>query len=412
MAAVMLADMNKWPEAKKEWIHAATATRWDNLQGPKLEDAEGSLGKICGAKQAWHYSAAYYCRNKDAGFEILSLARKIISQTPRDGRRALNIRFATLANGVLLRDGAKSISEMEMGVRIVEVSSHPPQLAMNTQRGLVLSQKALEREFRGLGMSHELQVADDAFSENESKQHYIEHQDDETANALNFSLGAVATATLPGTMLIVSLVGLAFLGIGRTVDAHAPAGAKFSWLALAIAGSVVGVAVYSITRLPLTALAPLLCFLFLQFTPKVERTKRSSDLGPLFGFTVFVLATTFVCLLAAFLAGFGPASVAGLPFLGVPVDLYGGSSLFLGLAILVLGVLLLITPFWAFAQRTNTPFVLARALQKFGQTVAWGCLALAVLGGPLAIYADSRICLNMEQVSGNEPLYYLSRAAN
>jgi hypothetical protein len=92
---------------------------------------------------------------------------------------------------------------------------------------------------------------------------------------------------------------------------------------------------------------------------------------------------------------------------GAAPELYGGSSLFVGLSAIIFGVLFLMAPMWALVQRLGTPFVLGLALKRFGLVLGFGGLLATATLTPVAWWADLRLAGTLAKIVGNEPVYYL-----
>ena len=219
------------------------------------------------------------------------------------------------------------------------------------------------------------------------------------------SLSSIVTAGLTGTIAMIAVAGAVLYGLGLAVD-RAWGGEKLlKWpyvLAITVLLGALGTA---LTRDLFAGLTTALCAAFLGVTPPHVRRNRPEDLGPLFTFLVIVLAMLFGLTSIGFLLGTTPAASGLLPVLGVPGDYYN-TPLLLGLAAVFLGLLLLAVPMWGLAQRLAVPHVLSLALRRFGASLAVGGLALGIILTPLVVYADRELAHTMNQLVGNEPLYY------
>jgi hypothetical protein len=155
-------------------------------------------------------------------------------------------------------------------------------------------------------------------------------------------------------------------------------------------------------------LAISLCAAFLALTPPQLRRARPQQLGPLFTFFVILIAIAFSVAVMAYLLGQTAPATILLPELGMPADYYQ-TPMFLGLAAVPLGFLLLAVPMWSLAQRIAPTHVLTLALKKLGTFLGVGGLACGILLTPVAVYADRTLGETLGQLVGNEPVFYYIR---
>ena len=77
------------------------------------------------------------------------------------------------------------------------------------------------------------------------------------------------------------------------------------------------------------------------------------------------------------------------------------------IALIVVGLLFLVAPLWAFANRVRTQGVLSLGLRRMGGLLALGGLVLCVVSGPLAVHYDRKLGDKFQKLVENEPVYYL-----
>lgn len=404
MAAVFLDQLGDAKGARKEWAIAARRAAWRDYEASKLLLGAQRMDRVHGA-MAWHLASMYYLRKDAVGRAVFRYAHKIVDPVGLDSREALGLRMDTLLNGRLIADGARSLEILRYGTKVSELAvvpagTNPKQRKIQELRGKFY--KALTEA----GMLDEAQIAVDTYNENDSRS-VLPQEFDPEANAKRLSGFSIVTATLPGAMIVGALIGgLAWLG-GLLVSRWAGDHDAFPWPPTVAFGSALGVGLFSVTLLPLVGLVALLSSLFLLFSPKNERSKYPSELGPLFTWTIGALVVLFLLVTSIFCIELtAPARILMPSLVGEKPQHLGKPATLFGLAAVIAALLLLLAPMWALAKRIRTPFVLGLVLRTFGKILVTVSLVGVVIGGPLCVYADSRVRSELNELVGNEPLHY------
>jgi hypothetical protein len=103
------------------------------------------------------------------------------------------------------------------------------------------------------------------------------------------------------------------------------------------------------------------------------------------------------------------AASAMLPYLGPAGEYFADYRTFLGVAAITVSLLALVSPLWAIAGRYSTPSVIFLGVKKLGAFTAVGALVLAILSGPIALFADRSCAHDLTKILENEPVYYISK---
>jgi hypothetical protein len=407
MEAVLLAADGRMDDARAAWRRAANLAVWQDHQSDRLRQEVESLARRYGASQAWHAGLGYRMRSDAPSRVIERYARALLAQAPLEDPEGLRDRFAIHVNGHLLRRGARSIACGDVGADLVELASYPSDLAhLATPRKLLLAQEEFLRALRREMGAPYAERAESIFRENDAWRAFTSRRDPQEPKL--FNLASVATASAPGVLLVVALVGAAILGLRwlfeRSTDAQ-----EFAPAAATLAAAIVALMTYRLTWYPLLAVATGLCVLFLAVGPRVRRRGRPRELGPLFDFVVGALALLFLLsLFGGLLVGTYPSRVL-LPLLPIPPEFYNPPTVYFGFAVLSIALLCLVSPMWALVHRFGTPSVLSLAVRKFGGFVAAVGLGLAILITPAAFLLDRQLQETHLRLLGNEPVYYLFR---
>src|SRR5437588_1406811 len=121
-------------DAVDAWLRASKLSRWNDSQSKRLKMLQEQLAAEVGAPMAWQYSAAYRQRSTQQAFMIEETARDFVRSADSGSADALKIRYATLINGKLLREGAKSIEVGKIGADVVESAAYSKDVNPKFQR--------------------------------------------------------------------------------------------------------------------------------------------------------------------------------------------------------------------------------------------------------------------------------------
>lgn len=409
MKAALLEELGQHDAALREWRRASLRETWNDRQSSRLLHIRREIASETGTYQAWQLQTVYGLRSPATAQAIVRYAKHLLQSVGMESKADLQIRYATLLNAELMRDGSRYMEAGLMASDLMEAASYPQGMTIITNhRRLVLARQEFYHAMRDAGMGTEASNVHQAYRNNDA---WVALTDEfhDGSEMRTWSLAALGAAVLPGIALGMAFFG-AFLWLAGLAVRRSPALQKVLQPPLApILGVLVAVGIYLLTELPLAAVTGVLCFAFLVFTPSHERTKPPQDLGPLFGFTMFLLGFALFLSLGAFLVGVSTPGAHTLASLDVPRDYYSGSTLFLGLSGILLGLMLLAAPTWAMIEHVATPVVVSMALKNLGSGLCAICLGLTVLTAPLAVYADRQIGDTLQKVVENEPNYYLLR---
>lgn len=408
MAAVFKAQLGDDAGARKSWEQASRDLWWKDYQSVRLLDTADQLRNPDGP-MAWHLAALYYQRQFAVGPALLSYARKALEGTGIDKPQDIQFRFESLTNAHLMAEGAQSIRVLKYAGSIADMSYEPSsEFPITDKANKEKARGFFLKNLVGMGYPDEATAAKGFFNEIDTRPVLtLAGQPEETAAA--WSAFSILTSNLPGALLIVAVIGGLLWSGGMVVSRYANDHRTFAWPPALVFGGVLGVGVFSLTFLPLAAIVALLSSLLLVFTPKNERSKFPSDLGPFFNWMVTILAILFIVVVVGFVSGLSTQAKILLPSIlsASPGEVYRKFVLVLGgLAAILFALLLLIAPMWAFARRIRTPFVLGLALQNFAKSLVVLGLAGVIILGPLCIYADSRARGTLFELVGNEPEHY------
>jgi hypothetical protein len=393
--------------AVEEWIRASRLSRWDDYQTRRLRTLQGQLARESGGNAAWQYAAVYPLRVSYTADAIEGLARELLRNLDTTSKSALRLRYATLMNGKLMREGSRSIAIGEVGVDLVEMSTYPKEIAPEANpRALVIARTDFYHGLIKVGMPDEARTALNAFKSNEAWLALLQ-QESINNRTSQLRVASLLTIDVPGALLALSAVG-GFVWLLSGLFRRNPSFLRVLEAPWAIIiGFVLAALIYWVTQLALASVAVFACFGFLTFNPIHDRTNAQEPLGPVFEVTQFILGITLSLLLLAFMVGLSTPGCQILQEMSVPRDFYGGSTLLLGLAGIVLALLGLAAPCWAIIQRIATPIVVVMSLRQFGRSLFLGSLMLSIASTPICIIVDHFVQKKLDNIVANEPVFYL-----
>lgn len=384
-----------------EWVRAASLTSWNDYQTQALTRDALTLEREFGGAQAWQYAYLYFQRSDGAARVIAGYGRYLLQNAPIDTPEGLRIRVANIRNGDSLRAGARSIRVGDYGAQLAEMSCHPPGLSTSNHHRLFLLRMSFYDDLRKTGHEAAAEQVNRIYREVDAWS-ALTNDDDAFARVQDLTFESLLVANLPSAFAVIGLTGLVVWLLGRAFYRVEEIPLPFA----AGLGLLLGFGAFLVTRLFLAGAATLLCCLFLAMRTKHERRARTEDLGPMFSFTIGTLGVVFIGLLGAFLVGQSASAVSLLPYFAVPPDYFGGSGVLLGLSFIVLGLVLLVAPWFAIALRYGTPFVVGAAVRKFGAFLGYFGLIVVVFGTPICIYEDRALSQTLGHLVSNEPVVY------
>lgn len=408
MAAALSAAGGDRRAARRLWRTAGARTRWDDYQSARLM-ATAALAQSPPAVVSWPYARAYGLRSGAPARLIQAYGKTVLGESAFGSRENTIDRAATLRNGLLMRDGARSIAIAEVGSSLIEAAGRDPAALRSgvTPRRLLLARHELLDQFRANGFETDEALAMRAFDTNDAWMAFL---DRETAERRVWwlALGALLAATVPSALLAASGTGAVFLliaaGMRRTKGWQVLLNHPWPY----VAGVLTGTAVYAATGLVYACLAIALSVSALALEPARARTHPSDRLGPAFGFLAVVFATTIGGFVAAFLAAQSSAAIELSDSLDA-ARLYAGTPALLVIAGIVASLIFLAASIFAVVHRLKTAFVLERLIARVGRYLLIGFLAVGLLSVPISVGVEHRLSDSLSKILLNEPNYYLTQ---
>jgi hypothetical protein len=405
-AAIFESKAGRREESVGHWLRASKRLTYNDFQSRYLSRLRDQIASSI-SDNSWQYAYCYRLRSLAFANLVERHAHSLISRLDLKSTEDLEIRFATLVNGGLMRDGSRNLKIMDHGVTIVEVASHPRELQSEPSiRRLLIAHFEFKEALRAAGMVRQASQIDSAYNNNDGWR-ALTRREDTAEKVANLTLFSALWPNLPGVLvqcaLLAAVVGLCGAVLDRLTKQNS---LWSSVLAFALAVGI-SLAVWILTRSPLAFTSTALCCLFVLLTPKNPRAHHPEDLGPLFAFVISVLSMIFLTLTGImFLTRTLPVQASAEafdPHLASMVD----SGMAAGLSLIIVACLFLFAPLWALAQHIRTLFVLSRGLSGMAASTAIASLILAIAATPICLRLESDNQETFRMLLENEPVYYV-----
>ena len=409
MKAILYEDRGSSKLAEHAWIDASHCVKWDDYQTRRLLQARDRLADITGVKESWQLALLYYARSDDVAMCLERLVKHQLSDAPDDTPSGLELRYATLLNGDLLRHYAHSTKTNVEAMNIVELAAYQPALVpligtVSPKRLWAGENTIVVNLEKILRQPEYSRRARKIFSNAESWR-ALTIRDTNESDAAKYSSTSVVALSLASAALALAAIGTLIWLVGNFVEWRLARSKEIKWYVAVALAIVLGAAVYVLTGYLPASFVIALCAAFLTVAPDRSRKTRPTDLGPLFSLMAVLLGILCSVMLGIYFVISTPEAVMILPNVGVPSE-YLDKPVLAGLASVTFGLVMLIAPFWAIAHRVGTPYVLGLILTKFGAFISVASLTLGVILGPMCVYVDRQIDGTLFQLLTNEPLHY------
>lgn len=408
MEAQVLNALGERGRALERWQAASRRPRWNDHQADRLRLVVGELERASGQRSSWPLFALTAFRNDNAAQLCVRFAYMVVQSTGLTKKSDLELRYATLVNGSLIRDFGSSVAIHAAGADIMELASYPPDMeAYPTNKALVLARINFVDALRRAGMPDEAEYVYKQYQENDARNYYIGTADP-AGDMKEYAILSVLTATLPSCLLGISLVGAVLWALGGAMLRYPMLQRALTLPYAPAVGVVAALAVYAYLKLWLLAVAVAATFAFATFTPVHERTHPSEDLGPFFRFSIIMIGALLTAILGVFLISLTEASQIANYVIQAPDEFASGSVAMVVLGVSCLMILVLIAPAWAMVRKLRTPWVFAVGLRDLGKGLFLGAALLAVATTPIAVNLDQTLYARGTALLEKEPLYYMA----
>ncbi len=408
MEAVFFSALGNRTKALQRWIAASKKPKWNDHQADRMHKVIEEIEQASGHRSSWPLYALTAFKDDNSAQLLLRLATTIVAGTNLNTAADLRIRFATIANGCLIRDYGSSIPIFRVGADMMELASYPSHMeSVPSNKALVLARINLVNRLRDSGLTDEAEYVYRQYQENDARNYYIGSVD-APGHLRQNAIASVLIATVPSCLLGVSILSV-FIWIAGGLMLRYPILQRVLTLPYApVIGVTVAALIYFYLHLSLLALSAAATFAFATFAPNQERRRPSEDLGPFFRFSIIMVGVMLTAILGVFFISLTEASQISNYVIQAPEEFAAGSIAMVVLAIACLGLLVLIAPAWAIVRKLKTPWVFAIGLRDLGKGLFVGTALLSVISSPIAVHLDQSLYAKGNALLDKEPLYYMA----
>lgn len=386
------------------WDAASNALRWDDGQTARLLQLQFELDTEARRELAWHPAAIKSDRLPFASALILRFGRDLMRQP----ETSLADRFNTFENGMLMLDGARSVEVGVLAVDLMQASS----VFRGQREAVSFAQRLRQRQafvdqLRSAGNLTEASVVDSGFRNADSWLNLVASKDN-LQRQEERTVAAVLASILPGIGLHLALLGVLVALVAMMVE-RVPAVRKVLGLPGAtILGVVAGVAVFNATGLFFPAIWTTLSLGFFVFQRPHVRTMSPDSLKREHRLTLIPISLACAAFYVAFISGLTePFRVFASQF-GVPQEYQAGSSLLLGLSLLMLSVAVFTAPVWGLLEKQDSVKLLSLSLRQTGVVLLCVGVGVTVALTPVCVAVDRQVREPLAKALLNEPNLFLS----
>lgn len=391
------------------WLRASNSLRYNDHQTERLRLVLNDLRIQFGGEQSWMFPYLQTKRSSAFAELVEAYGRRVCRQTIGTSSSAMRLRYATLVNGWLLRDGSRSNRIAQSGIALIEAAAQLPDMqAARSQRDLALARAEFSDRLSILSFENEAKSANQAFSSNESWTAFLSSAEADDPNK-DRRWASVVLASLPASLIVTTLVGAALVGLAQGFRRLPFLRSVFTMPWCCVGAVAAGIGIYAGTRLLFPALAAASGFAVFAVTP--ERLKSRADVEGGFGYrvTLALVGLSIVAPLAAFwVFSAGPARLLSMQ-LGANGLTFAQPWVLLGVASMGLGAAVVAAPAYGFVMRRQPADLLATILGDLGQGIFVASLIAAIVAGPIAIAADRAVRQPLRMAFENEPGYTMNR---
>ncbi|MBL8060567.1 MAG: hypothetical protein JNK63_07635 [Chthonomonas sp.] len=404
MAAVFSRSVGNQDQMNEQWLLGADGSRWEDGQNQRLLSIGRELESEYQSTLSWQKAVLAQERNEFHANAISGVARTIRPSEPKD----TDIRFASLLNGQLMLEGSRSMSIGATGVQIMREASFSGQSLPTASYAQSLRQRQNFLNALRATKGPEISAMAESLYLNADSWTSVVNTASNREDRRNREFLSALAASLPGPFVYLSLAGCLVLLASWLIGFHRISHRLFSYPVAPILGLVLGVVVFASTRMLWPALWAVLSLAFFVFQPSAIRSQQPSRLTSQHRLLIYVMGVILALCFVLFMMGLGAPMRALASSFGVPQEYQAGSSLLLGLCLLMLSIVVFSAPVWALIVRHDSVQLLSVALRELGRGLALTGIVGSVMAAPIAVWIDRSVSDPIEKTLLNEPNLYLS----
>ncbi len=399
--ALFQAALGNDEAARRAWERASRCSLYNDHQTPKVRDVLTGLRAESGSEMGWHGYAAREVRQSAAAHETYMLGRALLGQSA-----TLEDRITAFRNGILLRDGAKSVGNGWHGLQLAEAAAIGPTTIRDSRRTETRQRLSFITELADSGRAAEASLARNRLAQSEAWMALASPPIAEK-RLRRLVAGSLLPPILPGALLLLA-VASGFLGLAAALSLKHKEKVVPPAAWTTIFAVVLGVVVFGLTQEVAAALWLTLTVaaLGIPLRPAVPGTAKKFTLSWTIG-TTFLLIGCCIAVLSVLTTRSLPASVIQTALPQMESQWRVGTQP--ALLCFVIGLTLAWIHVYAYLQRRHPWTLLLQALQQFAQRVSPLLVVACAVSIALCVRWDLEIRTELQNIALNEPAYYLTQ---
>lgn len=413
--AVFLLKLGNMDASRKAWEVASSAVRWDDYQTSRLNRILDGLKEESGHTLAWHVVLAENRKTEVHARVLLAYARELLSGLRE--RNEFFLRFWTLKNGKLMRDGIKTANGSQYAIEMIDLAAYSPyvedrgyeDISRHVQPPLVEASRDQFRRLAADYLPRAAEIIQTTYKENEAWVAYV-NPDEADTERQRLLVASILVATVPGTLIMIGLVGGVIFLFGVVLSKSKQLQFLLTAPWAQISGVAVAAAVFFTTGLVFPAIWTAIALASFGFRREKNREAVPQGLGGTYALLIGLMSVSFSVIVSALMI----STSVPLEYLH---DSIRASTVFdvsaqtlKSLAAVVLSLVLVSASVWGYVHHYPAERLAGESIKKFGLQVCLGCFALGVVIAPLSIALDHKYGATALKVFQNEPNYYWTRS--
>ncbi len=407
LLAVLRDAQGRPDQARWAWSLGSKRMRWDDYQEVRVNRVLEEIGSSTSPDLAWHNSVAFQTRLTAAPRLIRRYGARLVGTKPLSDPESLDIRYETVRNAQLLRDGSQTLEQFRIGALLMEVPARPVKVAdSSSERQLLLGRFELINAMRAAGQVGRGAELEAAYQRNASWIALIGFAE-ASGDRKRLETAAYFSGTVGPSMVALCLfVSLAatlgwVLGVGRKIT-----GQKLLGLAALniLAALILSHSWYVI-------LATCACWGFFLVSKHARRSAQIGDLGLLFRVVLTVLSGGLILSGALLIMSRSDANLALSEVASWTFGNLTKPQPMLEISLVLIALTAFLCPSWSLISRFPTLRVFDYVSRKALENLLVSSLFAAVFVGLGAMVADRAISVRLSELGRNEPTYYYNRWA-
>lgn len=390
------------------WRNGAICSRYHDPQVNRLEAVARGLANESGREFAWHWALMAAIRSDSIAWMILNHGERLVNVAPEP--QQLEVRYLSVLNGRLLRDGGKHVRSSKFGSQLIEVGvmgkqTLPFASSSALPREEAEARGAFLRQIRTRFSESMYSTGQDALSSNEAFNAMVS-QESVDQNFTRLVRRSVLSGGGPGALLLTGVFGLVLYLAGSAIRRFSVLEWIFTPRVAPVLGVVLGALTYLLTGFVFPAIWVTVTFALYAILPSHTYPPKEASIELAFNWWQTVIAGVATLAMAIFLLGLSRPAIHLDEFSDWPYLFRPGSAFSLSAATACLTFSLGAGPLFGLYLNQKPKRLAGQCIQYFGWRLLIAAWTLCVLLTAVAIAQDRSLSTTLEMIFRNETVYY------